>query len=104
MGDSDIRLTHLLVVTGLVPVTPLRLPQCLPKRDGRDKPGHDRRNAAPSLPQKLIELADFLLLSVEILCDALVEPRGGFQHGVLVVLLADKGCSLLELGHPAIGL
>jgi hypothetical protein len=29
------------VVTGLVPVTPLRRAQCLPDRDGRDKPGHD---------------------------------------------------------------
>jgi len=26
---------------GLVPGIPLRRAQCLPKRDGRDKPGHD---------------------------------------------------------------
>ena len=29
------------VVTELVPVTPLRKALCRPKRDGRDKPGHD---------------------------------------------------------------
>ena len=31
-----------IVVPGLVPGTPLRMAQCPPKRDGRDKPGHDR--------------------------------------------------------------
>jgi hypothetical protein len=31
------------VITGLVPVIPLRLAMsCVPKRDGRDKPGHDQ--------------------------------------------------------------
>jgi hypothetical protein len=32
-----------VVVTGLVPVTPLREARCQPKRDGQDKPGHDWR-------------------------------------------------------------
>jgi hypothetical protein len=33
-----------LVITGLVPVIPLRLTMpCVPQRDGRDKPGHDER-------------------------------------------------------------
>jgi hypothetical protein len=30
-----------LVITGLVPVIPLRWAQYVPKRDGRVKPGHD---------------------------------------------------------------
>jgi hypothetical protein len=38
----EIRATELqLVITGLVPVIPLRLARCIPKRDGRVKPGHD---------------------------------------------------------------
>jgi hypothetical protein len=32
----------LIVVTGLVPVTPLKLALRSPKRDGRGKPGHDK--------------------------------------------------------------
>src|ERR1035437_7755719 len=32
----------LTVITGLVPVIPLRDALCPPKRDGRDKPGHDK--------------------------------------------------------------
>jgi hypothetical protein len=30
------------VITGLVPVIPLRDAMCPPDRDGRDKPGHDK--------------------------------------------------------------
>jgi hypothetical protein len=30
-----------IVMPGLVPGIPLRKALCLPKRDGRDKPGHD---------------------------------------------------------------
>jgi len=30
------------VITGLGPVIPLRRAWCVPKRDGRDKPGHDK--------------------------------------------------------------
>jgi hypothetical protein len=30
------RAAYLVVVTGLVPVTPLRMALCLPERDGRD--------------------------------------------------------------------
>jgi hypothetical protein len=30
------------VITGLVPVIPLRWAQRVPKRDGRVKPGHDK--------------------------------------------------------------
>jgi hypothetical protein len=31
----------LLVITGLVPVIPIRMALRFSKRDGRDKPGHD---------------------------------------------------------------
>jgi hypothetical protein len=40
--DEALRMRALpLVVTGLVPVTPLRQARCPLKRDGRVKPGHD---------------------------------------------------------------
>jgi hypothetical protein len=40
-----------IVVTGLVPVTSLRLARCLPKRDGQDEPGHDTAKfVVPFLP------------------------------------------------------
>jgi hypothetical protein len=31
-----------VVITGLVPVIPLKWAPCAPKRDGRDEPGHDK--------------------------------------------------------------
>ncbi len=34
-------MTPSLVITGLVPVIPIRMAQRISKRDGRDKPGHD---------------------------------------------------------------
>ena len=36
-------LRSLRVMPGLVPGIPLRLARCVPNRDGRDKPGHDKR-------------------------------------------------------------
>src|SRR6476620_6062036 len=38
------------VITGLVPVIPARRAQCLPKRDGRDKPGHDKQTLFSNVP------------------------------------------------------
>jgi hypothetical protein len=35
-----------MVITGLVPVIPLREAWCLSKRDGRDEPGHDNGGVA----------------------------------------------------------
>jgi hypothetical protein len=34
-------MTPSLVITGLVPVIPIRMARRFSKRDGRDKPGHD---------------------------------------------------------------
>jgi hypothetical protein len=34
-------MTPTLVITGLVPVIPIRMARRYSKRDGRDKPGHD---------------------------------------------------------------
>jgi hypothetical protein len=35
-----------VVIAGLVPAIPIMdVRRCLPKRDGRDKPGHDRGEA-----------------------------------------------------------
>ena len=34
----------MLVITGLVPVISLRRARCVPERDGRVKPGHDKDN------------------------------------------------------------
>jgi lytic murein transglycosylase len=49
-----------LVITGLVPVIPLRDAQCPPKRDGRDKPGHDRRKYVLALIFSLLLVATAL--------------------------------------------
>ncbi len=40
-GPGDRRNDTLLVITGLVPVIPIRMARRYSKRDGRDKPGHD---------------------------------------------------------------
>src|ERR1035437_283557 len=40
------RAAHIFVIAGLVPAIPLRMALCVPKRDGRDEPGHDRKNTA----------------------------------------------------------
>jgi hypothetical protein len=34
-------MTSSVVITGLVPVIPIRTARRISKRDGRDKPGHD---------------------------------------------------------------
>ena len=36
-----------VVITGLDPVIPLRAARCQPKRDARDKPGHDKLGISP---------------------------------------------------------
>jgi hypothetical protein len=38
-------LTSPTVIAGLVPAIPISQAWCPPKRDGRDKPGHDRSEA-----------------------------------------------------------
>jgi len=47
------RLPYPLVIAGLVPSIPIReAQQCLPKRDGRDKPGHDELRESISAPEE----------------------------------------------------
>jgi branched-chain amino acid transport system permease protein len=50
MGGREVPVPHSLsvVIAGLVPAIPLRRAQCVPKRDGRDKPGHDTEQVAQS--------------------------------------------------------
>jgi hypothetical protein len=41
-GRGEEAALHPIVITGLVPVIPMRRARCVPKRDGRNKSGHDK--------------------------------------------------------------